>query len=395
MTEAVRQQRSWYKSPTVWVLAAVVLGLGAFGIRQTLNRPPRITYGEFLTQLDVNNVAAVTFSGTQVDGTLKHPLGQTSESGPAAPNSFRSQVPDFGDSTLLPELRKARVPIAVTSSSSAYWWGTSAVFGGLAAILLAKPMLLIIAGAFIAGLVRVARGGKMDIKSTLAMVPMFKSFAEQTGDHKDTGGNVSPQLNRPPSAEDEMTHAPESRSKWAWYLSPVLWIAVIVIAALVAFGAVEMSKGPVAISYSDFLDQLDAGNVSTVTIAATQIDGTFKQPVEELTAKNGQPQTTFRGQAPTFGDPALLPELRQQHVEIDVVSSSGWLSWLTRLPWPMVLIIAGLLIAGLVKLARGDKTTSALVASSHPMTGMIASLFGRPSQPQSPSMSHSETPPKA
>lgn len=393
MTEAVRQQRSWYKRPIVWVLAAIVLGLGAFGIRQTLSRPPRITYGEFLTQLDVNNIAAVTFSGTQVDGTLKRPLGQASENSAGAANSFRSQVPDFGDSMLLPELRQAHIPIAVTSSS-AYWWGTSAVVGGLAAILLAKPMLLIIAGAFIAGLVRVARGGKMDIKSTLAMVPMFKSFADQTGDHKDIAGSVSPQLNRPLPVEDEMAHAPEIHAKRAWYLSPVLWGGVIVIAALAVFSLVEMNKAPVAISYGDFLDQLDAGNVVSVTIAATQIDGTFKQPVKVLTAKNGESQTTFRSQAPSFGDPALLPELRQQHVAIDVVSSSGWLSWLARLPWPMVLIIVGLLIAGLVKLLRGDKTASGLDASSHPLTGMITGLFGRPSQPQPPSIGDRNASPK-
>jgi ATP-dependent Zn protease len=389
MTEAVPQQRSWYKRPLVWVLVAIILGLGAFGIRQVLNGPPRIAYGEFFNQLADNNVANVTLSGTQINGTLKHPLSQGPANGSAAPNTFHSQVPELGDPALLPELRKDHVPIAVTSSS-AYWWGTSAVLGGLLAILLAKPMILIIAAAFIAGLVRVARGGKMDMRSTLAVVPMFKSFADQ----KKTDGKASAQLNRGIPAEDEMTHVPKNLSKRAWYFSPAAWIAAILVASLAIFGVVEMNNGPATISYSDFFNQLDAGNVGSVTIAATQIDGKFKQAVEVTAANKTEPQTAFRSQAPSFGDPSLLPELRQQHVVIDVVSSSSWLSWLGRLPWPMVLIIVGLLIAGVVKLVRGDKATSGSALSLHPMTGMIASLFGGPAQSSGSTINSHEAPPK-
>ena len=393
MSEIV-QQRSWYKRPVVWLVVVVIVGLGAFGIRQMLNAPPTITYGEFFNQLAADNLARVAFSGTQIDGALKHPIGQASTNGVAAPAGFRSQVPDFGDPALVPQLRKDHVPIAVISSS-AYWWGTSAVLGGLAALILAKPMLLIIAGAFIAGLVRVARGGKMDMRGTLAMIPMFKSFADQTGDRNEAAANASAQPDRRIAGTDEMTPAPEKRAKRAWYLSPAMWIAAIAICALAVFGVVEMNQGPATVSYSEFLDQLDAGNVASVTLAATQIDGKFKQAVKLSAADNAEPQTIFRSQAPAFGDPSLLPELRQRHVAIDVVSSSGWLSWLAHLPWPMMLIIVGLLIFALVKLMRGDKTAAGS-ASTNPMTRMIAGLFGKARDGEkSPTISSREAPPRA
>ena len=148
-----------------------------------------------------------------------------------------------------------------------------------------------------------------------------------------------------------------------------------------------MASGPAAISYSDFLVQLDADNIASVTFAGTEIDGIFKHPREPTTANGAATQAGFRSYVPAFGDPTLLPELRRQHVAIDVVSSSSWISWLGRLPWPMVLIIAGVLIVGLVKLMRGDKSSPAKGASpTHPAMGLITGLFGKKGQEASHSV---------
>jgi ATP-dependent Zn protease len=396
LTDTVQRSRTraWYLRPTVWILGVIVVALAVFGVREMTSGPARIAYGEFFNQLAANNIATVTFSGTQVDGKFKAPVKETAANNAGPQTAFRSQVPDLGDPALLPALRKEHIPIAVISSS-AYWWGTSAVIGGLAAILLAKPMLLIIGAAFIAGLVRVARGGKMEIKSTLAMLPMFRSFAQQGNKPKESPGNSSPQADRRIAVEDEMTDAAQSPSKRAWYLRPAVWIPAILLVALAVFGVIEMNKGPAAVSYSAFFDQLAAGNVGSVTFAGTQIDGNFKAPVKETAANNAAPQTTFRSQAPTFGDPALLPELRQQHVAIDVVSSSSWLSWLGRLPWPLVLMIAALLIYGAVKLARGDKATTGSALPTHPIMGMVAGMFGKKEQEVSDPPGDHKAPPAA
>ena len=360
MTDAIQHHctPAWYMRPPVWLLGVVLVALAVFGIMEMNKGPAAIPYGDFLNQLAANNIATVTFSGTQIDGKFKHPLGQAPANGAAAQTSFRSEVPVFGDPTLLPELRKEHIPIAVTSSS-AYWWGTSAVLGGLAAILLAKPMLLIIAAAFIAGLVRVARGGKMEMRSTLAMLPMFRSFAAEGGKPKESPGNSSHPVDRrdcrggrndgrrSTSLQAGVVPAPggvdsRHRRRRARRLRR---------RGNAARGRLRF---PTAISSISSMPAMSPAS----PLRERRSTAISKQPVKETAANNAAPQTAFRSQVPAFGDPALLPELRQQHVAIDVVSSSSWLSWLGRLPWPMVLIIVALLIAGLVKLVRGDKAAT-------------------------------------
>jgi hypothetical protein len=164
-----------------------------------------------------------------------------------------------------------------------------------------------------------------------------------------------------------------------WYMRPPVWFIGVAVAAVLAFVIVERLGGPAATPYSTFLDQLDAGNVASVTFQGTQIDGRFKHPLTAATSDGSKQNDTFRSRVPDFGDSSLIPELRKQHVAIDVTSSSQWTSWLGRLPWPMVIILGAILIAGLVRLARGGKPTVSPL-SMHPMGGMVglvSGLFGR------------------
>ena len=128
-------------------------------------------YGAFLDQLEVGNIASVTFRGTQVDGSLKHALGDAASNGAAQRNTFRSHVPDFGDPTLLTELRRQRVAIDVTSSSS---W--TRLFAGLP-----LPMLLFIGVALIAGLIRYLRGGKAQSGPAMPAHPMQGMIGTRVG----------------------------------------------------------------------------------------------------------------------------------------------------------------------------------------------------------------------
>lgn len=385
MVDAIKHHctRSWYMRPPVWVLGIIVLAIAVFGIIEMTGRPAALPYSEFLDQLDGGNVASVIFAGSRIEGNFKHPVGQAAVNGPAAQTSFHSQVPVFGDPVLLSELRKEHIPIAVTSSSS-YWWGTSAVLGGLAAILLAKPMLLIIAAAFITGLVRVARGGKMEMKSTLAMLPMFRSFAQQDDKPKQSPGGSRHQADRRLSVKDEMTDAAQDRPKRAWYLRPVVWALAIAVVAFAVFGVVKMNKGPAAISYSDFFDQLDAGNVASVTFQGTEIDGRFKNPLN-VAASNGAAQAlNFRSRVPDFGDPTLIAELRKQQVVIDANSGSTWTGLLSGIPLPMLLMFGAIVVAGIFRLLQGKAGQTGRTMPMHPMQGMVgfvSGFFGRQDPP--------------
>lgn len=173
-----------------------------------------------------------------------------------------------------------------------------------------------------------------------------------------------------------------------WYMRPPVWILGIIAAALIIFGAVETASGPAATPYSAFLDQLDAGNIASVTFQGTQIDGRFKHPVANTASSSGAQQNVFRSRVPEFGDPTLLPELRKEHVAIDVVTSSAWMSWLGRLPWPMVVFLAFILIAGLVRLVRGKAASDSAMPMRAPMQGIIGlvlGLFGKRSESASES----------
>jgi cell division protease FtsH len=166
-------------------------------------------------------------------------------------------------------------------------------------------------------------------------------------------------------------------------MRPPAWVIGIAVLAVLAFVIVENVGGPAATPYSTFLDQLDAGNIASVTLQGTQIDGRFKRPLNVSTSNGTTQQDTFRSRVPDFGDPSLIPELRKQHVVIDVVSSSSWIRLLASVPLPMLLLLGVVLIAGIVRLVRGGKVQSGSTMPMHPMQEMIrlvSGLFGKPSE---------------
>lgn len=167
-----------------------------------------------------------------------------------------------------------------------------------------------------------------------------------------------------------------------WYMRPPVWLLGVVVVGLVIFGIVESLGHTAPTPYSKFFDQLDAGNVASITFQGTEIDGHFKHPVASAASNGSAQQNAFRSRVPEFGDPSLLPELRKQHVEINVVSSSNWTSWLARLPWPMVAFLAFILVASFARLVLGSRAPSpGGPAPMQHMAAMLSGLFGGQKQP--------------
>jgi ATP-dependent Zn protease len=164
---------------------------------------------------------------------------------------------------------------------------------------------------------------------------------------------------------------------WWSRIPRALWIiviAVVLIALIVAI--VEKVGKPSQMPYSAFLDQLEVGNVATITFQGTEIDGHFKRPLDATIPTGTAQRDTFSSRVPEIGDAALIPELRKQHVVIDVQLATQWTRLLAGLPWPMLLFVGFALIAGLIRLVRGGKVGPALSMPMHPMQGMVGVVSG-------------------
>jgi ATP-dependent Zn protease len=173
-----------------------------------------------------------------------------------------------------------------------------------------------------------------------------------------------------------------------WWKRPPIWF--VIIAAVLALGigiAMEESARRAPMPYGTFLEQLEAGNVASVTFRGTQIDGSLKHALDGAASNDSVQRNIFRSYVPDFGDQAMLAELRKHHVVIDVTSSTSWTRLLGGLPLPMLLFIGVALVAGLITFLRGGKAQSGSAMPTHPMQGMIglvSGLFGKQQQAANP-----------
>jgi cell division protease FtsH len=104
----------------------------------------------------------------------------------------------------------------------------------------------------------------------------------------------------------------------------------------------------VDLPYSTFLQQVEKGNVSSVTIRSdNSILGQFKTPyTEQLPGQGTVSATQFTSFVPTTGDSNLLPILEKQNVQIraEPVQPSWWetaLSWIINLLPVLLLLYIG------------------------------------------------------
>ena len=141
------------------------------------------------------------------------------------------------------------------------------------------------------------------------------------------------------------------------------WANWLVFAILLAWNALlflPLGSSAVALPYSDFLAQVQQGNVSQVQFNGQSISGAFRQavtwppaapspaPGQTSSATPAAPAqsasfTTFTTVMPPTTDPQLLPLLQQEHVTVtaeDTTSSGGILAPLLFTFGPTLLLLA-------------------------------------------------------
>jgi cell division protease FtsH len=135
------------------------------------------------------------------------------------------------------------------------------------------------------------------------------------------------------------SQTPEDRGG-NWHI--LLWLAVV---WLIVLALVIPARSPngVDLSYSEFKQQVRAGNVTEVTVRGSVVTGTFKEAYRVAGKPKAPAYTRFSTVLPSFQDPELLKLLEQHRVTIRAEQDHrSWLGPLliSMLPW---LLIIGLL----------------------------------------------------
>ncbi len=98
----------------------------------------------------------------------------------------------------------------------------------------------------------------------------------------------------------------------------IIWVLLGLALASAIWGPLSNQFSDVTqVDYSDFREQVRAGNVSQVTVMGETIEGQLKEPVEETT-ESGETVTyeQFTTYLPSFGDEQLLSLLEEQDVQV-------------------------------------------------------------------------------
>jgi len=149
-----------------------------------------------------------------------------------------------------------------------------------------------------------------------------------------------PQQAPPPATKPPDLMAP-MRSWRFWITLIVLFAANIVISNLITSAG---QPPTVTISYNSFLDQVDAGNVVSVTSTSDAITGVTKKAVKS--ENNSDTSTKFQTQRPSFATDDLEAMLRQHGVTMNAndpnASTPVWETLLFSFG-PTILLVLGFL----------------------------------------------------
>ncbi len=120
-------------------------------------------------------------------------------------------------------------------------------------------------------------------------------------------------------------------------LTPLFIWLLVFLAAWAAWTFFSSRRaGRVSIDYTDFLRELDSGNVAEVTIVERDISGSLKLQSEVITERGTVKYREFKTYAPD--DPSLVGQLKEKGVRYRARPSSQWPAILVSiLPWVLVI----------------------------------------------------------
>ncbi len=102
---------------------------------------------------------------------------------------------------------------------------------------------------------------------------------------------------------------PGSNKRWIWILLPLMFFLPMLTTMFTTDRGTE-------ISYTEFLNQVERGNVAQVTIFGHQVQGRFRQAVDTGGGTLFGQDRLFTTYVPPFGDDRVLESLRENNVVI-------------------------------------------------------------------------------
>ena len=137
---------------------------------------------------------------------------------------------------------------------------------------------------------------------------------------------------------------PTRRISWLRWLIFIIVINLLFYAPLL-FSSLGAQQSTITLSYTNFLQQVEQGNVKDVTLTGNAVSGDFKTPLQQ--PQSGTSSTTsyarFSSYVPETGDPTLLPTLEKNGVQVTAqpVQTPWWQTALTILlnALPLLLLV--------------------------------------------------------
>jgi len=132
--------------------------------------------------------------------------------------------------------------------------------------------------------------------------------------------------------------------RFGWLRRNLIWILLLAVVPWLIFlvwqpSSIGSSAEPV--SYTAFIQQVQAGNVSSVTLSDNSVTGTFKTPVRSDV--DDQTSTHFTTSIPNLNSENTVPLLEQHGVKVVVNSNSSNIRiGLLQLFLPVLLLIGGI-----------------------------------------------------
>jgi cell division protease FtsH len=122
----------------------------------------------------------------------------------------------------------------------------------------------------------------------------------------------------------------------------LIWLLLGLAIASVVWGPLSNRlNSRTRISYSEFRQQVQAGNVEQVTVTGQEIQGRLEEAAElEMGSDEATTYEEFITILPSFGDDELLPLLESQGVEVDAQPDTGF-SWVDLLINFLPLVLLG------------------------------------------------------